>query len=248
MTGRSPRALAAELERTRAFPPGTWERFSGYGVIGLPFSLGHVLAFRRFAASSIGPPYTTVWHRDPGEHWSVYTDVEPSRSCPRYFGAALSEVLTTDIRLEWTAPDRLALSIPEHHLEWAVRLDSTRRTRFLNAFGSAIPRPVLRHPRVLDRLGTVAGWATDAGPLRLTGRAPNGQAFTVLPWRVWTVSASAAVVRGRDLGPLGPLPEHPRIGRLALPNRGILAAEEACFEPFDPAVHRQATAVRSRAS
>ena len=63
-----------------------------------------------------------------------------------------------------------------------------------------VPRQVLRRPGVLDRLAPLAGWATEAGPLQLTGRAPNGQAFSVLPWRVWTVSASAAVVRGQLLG------------------------------------------------
>lgn len=34
-----------------------WRRFSGYAVIGLTFSSGHVLALRRFAASSVGAAY-----------------------------------------------------------------------------------------------------------------------------------------------------------------------------------------------
>jgi hypothetical protein len=248
MTGRGPRVLAAELEKTRSLPPGEWERFAGYGVVGLPFTLGHVLAFQRLTASSIGPPHTTVWHRDPAGIWTVYTDVEPSRSCPRYFGAALDEVIATNIRLEWTGGDRLSIAVPEYHLEWAVRLDSTRRTRLLNGLSTVTARMVLHHPGGLGRFGAVIGWATDAGPLQLAGRTPNGQTFAVLPWRVWTVSASAAVVRGRDLGPLGPHPENPRVGELVLPNRGILAAQHAWFEPFDPADHLPVSTVKSRAS
>ena len=31
-----------------AIPDGSGDRFSGYAVIGLPFSSGHVLALRRF--------------------------------------------------------------------------------------------------------------------------------------------------------------------------------------------------------
>ena len=46
--------------------PGQEERFSGYGVMGLPFRSGHVLALRRFPVTSVGPGYTSVWWRDPG--------------------------------------------------------------------------------------------------------------------------------------------------------------------------------------
>ena len=37
----------------------------GYGLKGLPFASGHVLAMRRFPTSSIDPACTSVWHRDP---------------------------------------------------------------------------------------------------------------------------------------------------------------------------------------
>lgn len=53
--------LAAEAEDTDQLPPGDEERFAGYGVMGLPFASGHVLAMRRFPSSSIGPAYTSVW-------------------------------------------------------------------------------------------------------------------------------------------------------------------------------------------
>jgi hypothetical protein len=41
-----PRHLAERTEASPSLPPGTEERFSGYGVMGLPFRSGHVLALR----------------------------------------------------------------------------------------------------------------------------------------------------------------------------------------------------------
>ena len=57
-----------QIERLEQHAPlleGEGDRFSGYAVIGLPFQSGHILALRRFPASTIGPGYTSVWHRDP---------------------------------------------------------------------------------------------------------------------------------------------------------------------------------------
>jgi hypothetical protein len=34
-------------------------------LMGLPLASGHILAMRRFPASSVGPGYTSVWHRGP---------------------------------------------------------------------------------------------------------------------------------------------------------------------------------------
>ena len=65
-----PRTRIARLESTLSLPPGTQERFSGYGLMGLPLRSGHVLAMRRFGASSVGPGYASVWHRSPDGAWS----------------------------------------------------------------------------------------------------------------------------------------------------------------------------------
>ena len=51
---REPAELVQEVERHPEPPPGSGERFAGYGVMGLPFRSGHVLALRRSPASSIG--------------------------------------------------------------------------------------------------------------------------------------------------------------------------------------------------
>jgi len=42
-----PRDLVARLEAAPSMPPGSAERFNGYGVMGLPFRSGHILALRR---------------------------------------------------------------------------------------------------------------------------------------------------------------------------------------------------------
>jgi hypothetical protein len=47
-----PRELVSELEASPRLPSGTNERFAGYGVMGSPFRSGHLLALRRFPASS----------------------------------------------------------------------------------------------------------------------------------------------------------------------------------------------------
>jgi hypothetical protein len=57
---REPKDIVDEIEAGAALPEGEDERFFGYAVIGLPFDSGHVLALRRFPASSIGPAYTSV--------------------------------------------------------------------------------------------------------------------------------------------------------------------------------------------
>lgn len=59
----SPRSIA-EIHPT--LPSGAEEeRFSGYGVMGMPFASGHYLALRHFPASSVGAGYDAVWYRDP---------------------------------------------------------------------------------------------------------------------------------------------------------------------------------------
>jgi hypothetical protein len=68
----APGVQAAETERHVRLPAGAGERFTGYGVMGLPFASGQVLAMRRFPASSIGPAHTSVWHRDPAGRWDFW--------------------------------------------------------------------------------------------------------------------------------------------------------------------------------
>jgi len=75
--------LSAQLSdlpaaRGRAPWPGH-EYVKGWGVFGLPFDTGHVLALRVFPENDFSP-YRTVWHRDPGGRWSIYVDGPGSTS------------------------------------------------------------------------------------------------------------------------------------------------------------------------
>jgi hypothetical protein len=99
-----PRDLAAEIEACPRMPNGSEERFAGYGVMGLPFRSGHILALRRFPASSIGPGYRSVWHRDPNGRWTSFQDVAPVQACSRYFGPAVAEVAAATIDIAGSAP------------------------------------------------------------------------------------------------------------------------------------------------
>jgi hypothetical protein len=81
---REPAEIVDALERAAELPPGSEERFSGYGVMGLPFRSGHVLGLRRFPASSIGPGYRSVWHRDPAGRWTFYQDQPAELACTRH--------------------------------------------------------------------------------------------------------------------------------------------------------------------
>lgn len=238
-----PRQRAAELERRRFIPGGRGERFAGYGVMGLPFAGGDVLAFRRFAASSVGPPFVSVWHRDPGGRWTFYVSVEPWRSCPRYWGGALDRVVVTDIDLSWTEERELSLSIASERVHWAMRLATNPVTWSLSAASALVPGPLWSEPRVLALMGGMAGRSMRLGHVGLAGRAPNGQRFTLRPQRLYAIEGSVATVGGRELGPMGPLREQARLGSFRLPNGGIFAFGQGRFETFDPERHRDTLAV-----
>ncbi len=231
---RNPRALADELEKNPVPPKGGGERFAGYGVLGLPFSSGHILAFRRMPASSIGPGYTTLWHRSPMGSWTFFTDADPVLSCPRYFGKGVDEVIVCDIELGWDGPYDLSLRVPGSGIQWGIRLSSDFRTRALSTFGWLAPRWIWRNRRVMAPLGPLAGRFLDLGRLSLVGSVPNGQTFRAAPRLLWRVEASAALVAREDLGPIKAHREQAKLGDLWIPNGGVFGLGEARFSPLDP--------------
>lgn len=236
----SPAAAAAGTEARARLPPGDAERFGGYGVIGLPFATGHVLALRRWAASSIGPPYTSVWHRDPGGLWTFWADAEPAQACVRYTGRAAAAAPVAEIGIQWTGPFSLTVSIPGAGLEWRLRLADTAATRALSLMAARLPESAWESPGVLRWMGGAAGRRLGAGRLGLRGRMPNHQWFRAAPRRVWAVDSSSAMLGGQDLGPPGPLAQQARLGDFWMPQRGLFAVGQAHFEAFDPARHAPA--------
>ena len=126
---KSPSVQAAEIERRAGLPAGAGDRFTGYGVMGLPFTSGHVLAMRRFPASSIGPGYTSVWHRDPAGRWEFWQDQPDEQACSRYFGSALAGTRRAHIELDWPGESTLQIAIAEAGFAWTVTLGTSAATR-----------------------------------------------------------------------------------------------------------------------
>lgn len=234
----NPRSLAEGLEGVASLPAAAGERFRGYGVVGLPFDSGHVLAFRRSSASSLGRAYSTVWHRDPDGAWTFFTNVAPEVSCPRFFAAASARVVVGEVELSWDGPFDLSLRVPDAGLQWGVRLSSDVRTRILSTVGKLMPGPLRRQDRVLGVVSAVAGPLLGVGRLAFSGRSPNGQRFQAVPSLVWRIEATAAMLDHEDLGRIAPLPRQVRLGDFWIPNGGVFAFGESRFEAFDPDRHR----------
>jgi hypothetical protein len=222
-------------------PGGDEERFNGYGVMGLTFETGHVLALRRLGSSSVGHGYTSVWHRTPEGIWTFYADVAPGQGCTRYFGSAVHEVKISQVEIDWIGPQTLNVTVPEAHLEWSMRLGNTRATRALNTAADLMPRRLWKSKAVLSLLGRITSWALDVGTLELQGCVPNGQYYMSNPRVVWSIESSSAVLNGESLGNPAPLDEQARIGDYWIPNRGIFTFGQAYFEPFNDAKHSSAT-------
>jgi hypothetical protein len=229
---RAPAGVVEALERQPELPPAPGERFSGYGVMGMPFRSGHVLGLRRFPASSIGPGYRSVWHRDPGGRWTFYQDQPAEIACTRYFGAEVDEVREGPVRIEWSGSHRFEVHAGDGALEWEVELESTPVTHLLNAVGSLLPLRAWRARPVLAVMSRVAGPALSAGRVRLEGETPNGQRFVANPLTIW-VATGRAGVDGVDVGEPGPAPEQAQLEDFAIPQRGLFVIGRAFFSDPD---------------
>ncbi len=234
-----PKDLIYEVERNASLPDSSWEKFSGYGIMGLPFSSGHILGLRRFPVTSLGVPYTSVWHRDADDHWVFYQNAPAEKSCPRYFGNALMKVQQVEeIKIKWTGANDLSIFIGEDvNLEWKVSLSSTLSTRLMNGIAGMVPSSLWQKPAFLNVMGVAASFLLGAGHLGLAGKVPNGQNFIANPRRIWMVRSSAAMIQGLDLGPAGRLRDQARLGDFWIPQQGIFAIGDSMFEPFNPEFH-----------
>lgn len=239
--GTTPRDVAEAAEHDAHLPAGQREQFRGYGVMGLPFASGHVLGLRRFPLSSVGPGYTSVWHRTPEGDWEFWSTAAPELSCARYAGAVSRESRRSGLRIDWPQPGRLLVTSRDPDLRWEVVLDATRVSDLLGAVARRLPRRFLERDLVLSLVGPAAGALLRTGPLALTGRMPNGQTFRLVPDHVWPVTDSRARLRGVDLGPPRPLPRQVALGGFRIPQRGLLAVGDVSFDALDPLRHSTRT-------
>jgi hypothetical protein len=227
-----PRNVVELLEATATLPAGSEERFNGYAIMGMPFASGHVLALRRFPASSIGPGYTSVWLRDPMGRWTFYSDVNPHTSCSRYFADARSSVERGPIRLKWSNAWELTIGVPAARLVWDVQLAESPATRALNRVATVLPAPLWRWSVVLTLMASVAGRALDAGQFQFFGLTPNAQRFRANPGRLWVIEKSRALIGDIDAGEPAPLREQARLGDFLIPQRGIFVIGSSFIEPY----------------
>jgi hypothetical protein len=227
---KEPRSFAHNISQF-TIPDGSGVRFSGYAVIGLPFSSGHVLALRRIEASSVGAAYTSVWHRDPNGRWTFHQNVPPEQSCPRYFGAAISGNTTEPIRIDWADSRRFCVTVDAPgEIVWDVRLTPTPATRMMNAAASAMPSSWWGKRSVLSAMETAARWILRTGQMKLTGYTPNGQLFTGIPRLIWSIAESRATIRGVDAGAPAPTTKQAMLGDFYVPQRGIFAIFTSVLE------------------
>jgi len=223
------RSVIEAFERDAALVDGAGDRFSGYAIMGVPFRSGHLLALQRFSASSIGPAYTAVWHRDPLGRWTFYSTVAPDLSCARYFGAQVERNVVAPIEIAWVDSTRFRVVVGAT-IEWHVALSTSLASWTVNAIARAIPERAWHRPVVLRFMGVAARVTLNTGPLNFTGRTPNGHRFIANPRRLWLIESSRAVVDGVSVGPTGPLATQASLADLLLPQRGLVTLARSRFE------------------
>ena len=224
----TPQQAVQTLLAHPTLPEGDDERFSGYGVMGIPFESGHYLALRDMVASSVGPAYRSIWHRDPDGNWTMYVTGAPEWTCPRYFGSATSVVRVPVIDLSWRDDSTLEVRLGDE-LNWRIPLASTPATRLMTSMGGALPEAGWTSKAVLTSMGPMARSMLRSGKVKLHGATPNGQDYKAAPLRIWRVVGGGAVLRGQDLGALAPLEGQARLGDFWLPQRGLFFVGRARF-------------------
>lgn len=206
------------------------EYVKGWGVFGLPFDSGHVLALRVFPENDFSP-YRTLWHRDPDGRWSLYVDGQNSdTACPRYYGQACSHVGYARIEVTWTGPTSLRVSMDDPHLAWTLTARQSPALRVMNAVSPRMPLSTWRSPRLVRAREVMARRVLGLGALQMSGTMPSGHKGVLMPQRMYFVDDSSAVLDGEDLGRPTRVTPNPTIGGVPLPARGVLAIGQGAWE------------------
>ena len=120
--------------------------------MGLPFASGHYLAVRDMVASSVGPAYRAIWHRDPAGRWTIHTTGPAELTCPRYFGSVTATAHAPSIDVSWPDDHTLDVTLGDE-LSWRIELGATPATRVMTGMGGAAPRSWLEQQRRAGRDG-----------------------------------------------------------------------------------------------
>ncbi len=224
-----PQASIDHLESNPVIPMGTGDRFHGYGIMGLPFASGHLLAFRRFPSSSLGPGYSAVWHRDPAGVWTFYSDVDPDISCYHFFGSEVKNAVVTPVDVHWKNPWHLRIAVQHAGLALEVDLASTWVTRLINRISPLLPDVAWKSSFFLRIMANIVRVLLGLGDVRLTGFTPNSQYFMANPQQIWMIKRSRAWMNGQYLGLPGPLLSQVQLGDFYLPQKGIFMVGQVSF-------------------
>jgi hypothetical protein len=226
--------LGALPERRDRAPWPDHEYVRGWGVFGLPFDSGHVLALRVFPENDFSP-YRTLWHRRPDGRWSIHVNgARLDTACPRYYGPACEHTGFVLINIEWTGRDTLHVTMDDPALDWSLVARETATLRVLNAVNGRMPMWTWRSAALLRARELLAKQVLGMGDIRLSGTMPSGHVGTLMPQRMYLIDESSAVLAGQDLGRPVTVAPNPGIGEVPLPARGVLAIGQAAWEILDP--------------
>jgi hypothetical protein len=238
--------LASKLEhlpeRRGEWPWPEHEYVRGWGVFGLPFDSGHVLALRVFPENDFGP-YRTLWHRTPEGHWSIYVHGERlDTACPRYYGPACARTDYAKIDLRWTGKASLQISMDRPRLQWALVATETPALRILNALSPHMPLWTWRVDLLVRMREQMAKQLLHMGDIRMAGTMPSGHTGILMPQRMYFIREASATLDGLDLGSPTAAASTPHIGEVSLPARGVLAIGQAAWKIRDPAEYARVRA------
>jgi hypothetical protein len=229
--------LATELSslpsRRGTFPWPDHEYVRGWGVFGLPFDTGHVLALRVFPDNDFAA-YCTVWHRAPDGSWSIFADAARlDTACPRYYGPACRVTSRARIEVQWTGPMSLRITMSSPALDWRVDATAPPFLRMINWVSERLPLWTWKPDALVRARELLATSALGMGALRMRGTMPSGHAGTLMPERLFFIESSTATLDGVDLGQPTHLDRPPTIGDVTLPCRGVLAIGQAAWRILD---------------
>jgi class 3 adenylate cyclase len=211
---------------------------AGYGVLGVEFASGDLLALRHFPHGTLGS-YSTVWHRSVEGVWRMYFDApHPDLACPRYFGDALFDTERASIELTWLDGLQLHVRAYRRHLvdvEWTLTLGSSARVSLLNACSRLMPSGAAT-PRLMNTMARTADILLGMGGFAATGRSPNGQRFMLRPTWMAPVVRSSARLNGTELGSVVHDGRATSLGDFVIPRRPLFAVGWASFGQAPPPV------------
>jgi hypothetical protein len=243
--------LATELSslspRRGSFPWPDHEYVRGWGVFGLPFDTGHVLALRVFPENDFAP-YRTVWHRTPDGAWSIFVDAPRlDIACPRYYAPACSATSFAHIEIEWSGPMSLRITMTSPKVDWTVDAIDTPLLRILNWISLRLPLWTWKPDWLVHARELMAKSLLGMGAIRMRGVMPSGHVGTLMPQRIYFIESSTAVLDGVNLGHPTHLDNPPVIGGVTLPCRGVLAVGQAAWKRLDPEEYQRTRAETGRA-